>query len=250
MDATVQVPPNVAFASVTPAGSVSTSAALSVAAVALLLVSVMVRILVPPAAIDAGANALVTVGTLAVTVKLAVAAAALLPLLVCNAPAAIVLVTVPGVLLVTLAVIVQEPGAPPGIVAPDAYVTVLPPATPLFAPVQEPPNVALARVTPAGKVSTSAALKVAAVALLLLRVIVRTLDPPAAIVVGAKALATVGALAVTVRLAVAAAALLPLLVCNAPAAIVLVTVPTVLLVTLAVIVQLPGAPPGMVAPDA
>ena len=54
------------------------------------------------------------------TVRFAVAAAALLPLFVCNAPAAIVLVTVPGVVLVTFAVIVQLPGAPPGIVASEA----------------------------------------------------------------------------------------------------------------------------------
>ena len=249
-EATVQVPPNVALASVTPAGNVSTSAAPSVAAVALLFESVIVRTLVPPDTIDAGAKDLATVGALAVTVKLAVAAAALLPLLVCNAPAAMVLVTVPGVLLVTLAVMVQVPGAPPGIVAPDAYVTVLPPATPLLAPVQVPPNVAFASVTPAGNVSTSAALNVAAVALLLVSVIVRTLVPPDTIEAGAKALATVGTLAVTVRLAVAAAALLPLLVCNAPAAIVLVTVPGVPLVTFAVMLQEPGAPPGIVAPEA
>ena len=123
-----------------------------------------------------------------------------------------VLVTVPGVLLVTFAVIVQLPGAPPGIVAPEAYVTVLPPATPDLVPVQVPPNVAFASVTPAGSVSTSAALSVAAVALLFVSVIVSTLVPPAAIVAGANAFATVGVFAVTVRFAVAAAALLPLLV--------------------------------------
>ena len=87
-------------------------------------------------------------------------------------------------------------------------------------------------------------------ALLLVSVMVSTLVPPAVMVVGAKALATVGVFVVTVRFAFAAATLLPKLVCNAPAAMVLVTVPAVLLVTLAVIVQLPGAPPGTVAPEA
>ena len=56
--------------------------------------------------------------------------------------------------------------------------------------------------------------------------------------------------ALTVRFAEAAAALFPLFVCNAFAAMVLVTVPGVLLVTFAVIVQLPGVPPGMVLPEA
>jgi len=235
---------------VTPDGSVSTNAAERVAATALLLLSVIVSTLVPPETIVAGAKAFATDGAFAVTVKLAVAAAALLPLLVCKAPAAMVLVTVPTVLLVTFAVMVHEPGAPPGIVAPDAYVTVTPPATPDLVPVQVPPKVAFASVTPAGNVSTKAALKVAAVALLLVSVIVSTLVPPAAMLAGANAFATVGALAVTVNVADAAAALLPKLVCNAPAAIVLVATPGVLLVTFAVIVQLPGAPPGMVAPEA
>ena len=125
-----------------------------------------------------------------------------------------------------------------------------PPAVPDFAPGQLPPNVAFASVMPLGSVSTSAALSVAAVALLLVRVIVSTLVPPALIVAGAKALATVGALAFTVSVAVAGAALLPLFVCKAPAAIVFAAAPGVLLVTFAVIVQVPGVPPGIVAPEA
>ena len=71
----------------------------------------------PPTPMVAGANALETAGTVA-TVRLAVAGAGLLPLLVCSAPAAMVLVTVPDVLLVTLAVIVQLPGVPAGMLPP------------------------------------------------------------------------------------------------------------------------------------
>ena len=54
------------------------------------------------------------------TCSVAVAGAALLPLFVCKAPAAIVFSAAPAVLLVTFAVIVQVPGVPPGIVAPEA----------------------------------------------------------------------------------------------------------------------------------
>ena len=75
----------------------------------------------PPTTSTAGVALFVTVSAGGeLTVRLAVAAAALLPTLVCKAPAAMVLVTVPGVLLVTFAVIVQVPGAPEGIVDPDA----------------------------------------------------------------------------------------------------------------------------------
>ena len=61
------------------------------------------RVLVPPAAIVAGRNALVTVGGTATTFSEALAAA-LLPALVVNAPAEIVLVYVPAVLAVTYTV--------------------------------------------------------------------------------------------------------------------------------------------------
>ena len=77
----------------------------------------------------------------------------------------------------------------------------MPPATPALVPVQVPPKVALANVTPAGKVSTRLALSVAAVALLLVSVMVSTLLPPTPMVAGVKLLATVGAVEVTVRLA-------------------------------------------------
>ena len=126
---------------------------------------------------------------------------------------------------------------------------VVPPAVPDFVPVHEPPKVAFASVMPPVNVSTKAALSVAAEALLLVNVIVSTLVPPETIVAGLKALATVGAF-VTVRVAVAGAALLPLFVCKALAGMVFVAVPAVVLVTFAVIVQVPGAPPGIVAPEA
>ena len=125
----------------------------------------------------------------------------------------------------------------------------LPPAVPDFVPVQVPPKVASASVMPLGSESTSAALNVAAVALLLVNVIVNTLVPPGAIVVGLNAFATVGAV-VTVKVAVAAVALLPLFVCKAPAAMVFGAAPGVLLVTFAVIVHVPGVPPGIVPPEA
>jgi hypothetical protein len=52
----------------------------------------------------AGRNALVTVGGTATTLRVALDAAALLPALVVNAPAEIVLVYVPAVLAVTYTV--------------------------------------------------------------------------------------------------------------------------------------------------
>ena len=94
-------------ATVTPPGKVSVSAPVSVATLALALPSVMVSTLVPPGTMLAGSSVLATVGVL-VTVSGALVAAALLPLLVCKAPARMVLVTVPAVLLVTLTVMTQE----------------------------------------------------------------------------------------------------------------------------------------------
>ena len=155
----------------------------------------------------------------------------------------VVLVTVPGVLLVTVVTMVQPPF---GMLVPLA--TVITPAA-TVTPVQVPVLVSGLLVTPAGSVSVKAAVNACAAPVLLASVMVNVLVPPTPMVAGVKLLVGAGTVA-TVRFAVAAAALLPLLVCNAPAAIVLVTVPTVLLVTLAVIVQEPGAPAGIVAPDA
>ena len=77
----------------------------------------------------------------------------------------------------------------------------------------------LAMTKPLGKVSTRGA--VSAVAVVLLSVILKVETPPAAMVAGLKALLRVGvtmAGLLTVKLATAAAALVPLLVCSAPAA--------------------------------
>ncbi len=88
------VPPQVVLAlpatTTTPLGNVSVSGAVRVAFVALVLLKVMVSVETPPALMVAGLKALVSFGaTLAagLTVKIAEACAALLPLLVCNAPA-------------------------------------------------------------------------------------------------------------------------------------------------------------------
>ncbi len=75
---------------------------------------------------------------------------------------------------------------------------------------------------------------------------------PALMVAGLNVLATVGAF-VTVSVATAGAALLPLSVTNAPAGMVLVVVPALVPVVLTTMVQVPGTPPdaaGMVAPAA
>jgi len=91
--------------------------------------------------------------------------------------------------------------------------------------VGEPPQVLpalgiVAITTPLGNVSMSGAVRLASVALALLNVMVRVEIPPALMVAGLKALPSVGAAtpaAPTVKVATAGAALLPLLVCSAPA---------------------------------
>jgi hypothetical protein len=75
--------------------------------------------------------------------------------------------------------------------------------------------------TPLGNVSVNGALRVAAVVFALLKVIVRVEVPPAAMVAGLKALPSVGVTIeelLTVSVATAGAALVPLLVTKAPAA--------------------------------
>jgi len=76
---------------ITPAGNVSVNGALRLAAVLFGLVKVMVKVEVPPALIVAGLKALPSVGvttTTLLTVNVATAGAALLPLLVTKAPEA------------------------------------------------------------------------------------------------------------------------------------------------------------------
>src|ERR1041385_5365825 len=110
----VTVPPQVVLGlpeTTTPLGNVSVSAAVSVATVLLGLFNVMVRVETPPEVISAGRNALlrVTADGGAETVKVATAATVLLPLLVCNAPTASVLMQMLPVAAVTFTVTVQEP---------------------------------------------------------------------------------------------------------------------------------------------
>ena len=87
------VPPQFVVAvpeSTMPLGKVSTNGAVRVAAEPLGLVNVMARDDVPPAAMEAGAKALLNVGATpatGVTVRVETAGAELLPLLVCKLPA-------------------------------------------------------------------------------------------------------------------------------------------------------------------
>jgi hypothetical protein len=117
-DAAVQVVASpFGLAMVMPAGSVSVITDESVAAVALLLPSVSVSVEVAPEAMLVGLNDLAIVGAAALTVSVALAAAALLPWLVWSAPAARVFVATPGVAEVTVTEIEQPPA---GRVAPLA----------------------------------------------------------------------------------------------------------------------------------
>ncbi len=135
-----------------------------------------------------------SVGTAGRMVNVALAAAALLPLLVCKALAASVLRGLAGENPVTLTVTVQEPGAPPGIELPADKVIVFPLGT---ADTTPPPQVvlafgALAINAPLGKESVSAAVKLAAATLGLVKVMVRVETPPALMLVGLNALVSVG----------------------------------------------------------
>ena len=118
-----------------------------------------------------------------------------------------VLTAPPGVFEVTSTVIVQPPA---GMVAPLAYVIVPEPGPAVTVPAQVPPILGVvATVIPAGRVSVNTAESVAAVALVLPSDMVRVEVLPEVILVGLKALLIVGAVAVTVRVSEAGAALLP-----------------------------------------
>jgi hypothetical protein len=213
----VTVPPQVELAAleiVRPLGNVSVNGAVKLAAVALLLLKVMVRVELPPASTVAGLNALPNVGetTAALTVRVARAGAALLPLLVCKEPAFRELMKLPPLGAVTGTVTVQEPLAgiePPVNVTDEAVIVTVPPQVLVAVPLT---------VTPLGNASTNGAVRVAAVALVLLKVIVRVEAPPALITAGLNALPSVGGTAgmLTVKVAIAGAILLPLLVSKAP----------------------------------
>lgn len=213
----------------TPGGKVSVSGAVKVATRVFGLDKVIVSVEIPPAVIEAGLKALLTVGGMGggggTTVKVALAAPLLLPLLVCKAPAGSVLVKVPLAAAVTLTVTVQVPGAPPGI-APPVKVIVLPPAGAVSTPPQVVLAFGVAAITrPAGRLSVSGAVSVAAPGLGLIKVMVLVATPPAVMVVGVKATLSKGAagdVGTTVKVALAPPLLLPLLVCKEPAGRVLV----------------------------
>jgi hypothetical protein len=125
----------------------------------------------------------------------------------------------PAAAAVTVTVIAQEPLA--GIEPPASRVTAAAPASGAKVPPQVllAPGV-LATTTPIGSVSVNGAVMLAAVPLELVSVMVRVEVPPAPMLAGLKALATVGRItgAAAVKVAIAGAVLLPLLVVNAPAA--------------------------------
>jgi hypothetical protein len=142
-----------------------------------------------------------SVGTLVatrdVTVKTALAGAALLPLSVTKPPAATVLVRLPAEAAVTSTLTVQEPAAAGlrvaiGIV-PPVKVTVLPPAEAVTVLPQVLLAFGVAAISmPLGKLSVSEVMVSAASTLELNSVTVRVDVPPALIVVGLKLLLTVG----------------------------------------------------------
>ena len=155
------------------------------------------------------------------TVKTAIAEPALLPLLVINTPAGSELTYEPLPTAVTFTVKVQLLFA--GTDRPTGKVTVEPPAiatgAPLPGQVVATPDVT-AITMPLGRVSTSAAVNVATVALGLLKVMVSVETPPALMLAGPKVLPSMGAAGpsgTTIKVALAGAALLPLLVIRAPA---------------------------------
>jgi len=204
-----------------PLGKVSVSGAVSFAPVLLGLLKLMRRDVTPPAVIVAGLKDLRSLGGMfegmEVAVKVATAGAVLLPLLVCSAPIDNVLMQAPSWFSVIVTVTIHEPLA--GIEPPVKVTVEL-----SWTAATVPPQVVLARPEtsrPAGMASTKGAVSVAAVLLGLLKVMMRVENSPTTIVGGLKALPIVGLTitrGVTVKVAMAGAALLPLTVCSAPAA--------------------------------
>src|SRR5437660_272254 len=140
----------------------------------------------------AGLKDLLSVGaTIAdgMTVKVAIAGAALLPLLVCNAPMSRVLTKLPPAGAVTSTVTVQEPLA--GIEPPVKVIVALPGTAVTVPPAQVEPELP-ETTTPMGKVSTSGAVTVAIVVFGLLKVMVSVETPPAGMAAGPKDLLSVG----------------------------------------------------------
>ena len=226
---TAEPPPQVVLALgtgaiTTPAGRVSTSAAVVVASVAFALVSTMVSVEIPPALIVPGVNDLLSeVAVEATTVSGALAGAGLLPFVVCNALAEIVFTYVPACDEVTLTDTVHIPLPP--MMAPAGSVIVLAPDWAFTKP--PPPQVVPALgtdaiTTPEGKVSISAEVVVAGAGFAFVSVMVSVDVAPELIVPGLNVLLNAGtASPTTVSVATAGARLLPLEVCNALIGIVL-----------------------------
>ena len=104
----------------------------------------------------------------------------------------------PPTAAVTFTVMVQLPGAPPGMV-PPVNENARPPAGAASTPPQVVLAFGVAAITnPAGKVSVSGAVRVAGVALGLIRVMVLVEMPPALMMTGLKLTPIVGAQAVAV----------------------------------------------------
>lgn len=203
-----------------PVGNVSVNGAIRLAVALSGLLRVMVRVDIPPALMVAGLKALPRVGLIttgALTVKVAMAGLALLPLPVCKAPAANELMKFPPLAAVTVTVTVQKLLAG---IEPPVKMTFEPPVVAVTAP----PQVVLglpATSTPLGNVSVNGAVKLASVASGLLKVRVRVDVPPALIVAGLKALPRAGVTTkgeLTVKVEIAEEALLPFPVFNTPAA--------------------------------
>jgi len=125
-------------------------------------------------------------------------------------------------------VTVQLPAVAPlpaGMLRVAGNVTVEPPELAATAPLPEQlveALVGLATTSPEGNVSVSAAVRFAAVVFAFVSVSVMVEGTLAATETGAKDLASVGVTVVTVRIALAAAALFPFEVCSAPAPMVFV----------------------------
>jgi hypothetical protein len=158
----------------------------------------------------------------------------LLPEFVCKAPAGIVFVAAPAVLLVTFTITVQPPA---GIDVPLAIVKLPAPAV-AVTPVHVPVFPAVLIVIPVGNVSVNAAVNVNATKFPFPSVTVRSVFPPEARFVAVKSFATVGSVrASTVRVAFA----VPPVNATGPAAVTLFVVfatPVVLLVTFTSTAQL------------
>src|SRR5579862_7648327 len=202
-----------------PLGKESVSGAVSLAAVLFALRKVIVRVETAPEATVAGVNDLCSLGAMSVgrelAVKVATAGVLLLPLLVCKAPMGSVLMQMPMSLAVTLTVTLQDPMA--GIEPPVRVTVELP-----WMATTVPPQVVLAfpeTSRPPGKESVSGAMIAAAVPFGLLKVMTSAEAPPVKMLVGLKALLIPTTEGMTVKVATAAPALFPRLVCSAPAGI-------------------------------